>query len=125
MGDIALDFSRAEFACRCGCGFDSVDVSLLDCMVDLRSHFGEPVHINDACRCKQHNADVGGAPLSFHLLAKAADVTVKGIPPSEVASYLERRYPTSHGVFRYRTFTHVDVRAKKARGDFTQEGKKE
>ena len=28
MGDLTKNFSRSEFACKCGCGFDDIDLVL-------------------------------------------------------------------------------------------------
>ena len=122
MGDLALDFNRSEFACKCGCGFDTVDAELLDIVVDVRSHFGAAVTINSGCRCATYNTKIGGAKKSRHLTGDAADIVVDGVSASEVASYLERRYSTRYGIFRYHNFTHVDRRPNKARGDLTKGG---
>ena len=54
-------FKRAEFACKCGCGMDTVDYELVNILDKVREHFGTPVVINSACRCEAHNASVGGA----------------------------------------------------------------
>ena len=36
MGTVSKNFSRSEFACKCGCGFDAVDVDLLAGLQALR-----------------------------------------------------------------------------------------
>ncbi len=108
-------FKRSEFQCKCGCGYDTVDVSLLSVLSELRSFFGSPVHINSACRCKVHNDKIGGKLQSQHLYAKAADVTVKGHAPNEVANYLRWCYPDKYGIGEYDSFVHIDVRDNKAR----------
>lgn len=111
MGDISIYFDRSEFACNCGCGFDTVDSQTLDVLEDVRIHFDAPVKINSGCRCKGWNEQVGGDPDSYHTWGRAADIVVEGISPSKVADYLEK-YPleASGGVGRYDTFTHVDTR---------------
>lgn len=108
-------FHRKEFACKCGCGFDAVDAELLGVLEDVRAHFNEPVYITSACRCREHNAYVGGGKNSQHLLGKAADIVLKNTSPSKVADYLEGKYGEKYGLGRYDTFTHVDVRDNKAR----------
>ena len=40
----------------------------------LRAHFGVPIKINSAFRCKALNAAVGGAPGSYHTKGRAADI---------------------------------------------------
>ena len=58
MGKISKHFKREEFACKCGCGFDVVDVELLEVLEELRELCGQPITINSACRCKNHNQSV-------------------------------------------------------------------
>lgn len=115
MGDLSAHFSRREFACKCGCGYDTVDVQLLEACEAVRQHFGAPVTITSGCRCGAHNARVGGSPKSQHLLGRAADIVVQGVPPSEVAKYLDRTFPGRYGIGRYPTFTHIDTRGTAAR----------
>ena len=68
MGDISKHFNRAEFACKDGCGFDTVDAELLAKLEEIREHFDQPVIINSACRCHDHNAVIGGTENSQHLI---------------------------------------------------------
>jgi uncharacterized protein YcbK (DUF882 family) len=108
-------FNREEFACKCNCGFDTVDVELLDVLTVVRERFNSPVTINSACRCEKHNASIGGAKRSKHKLGIAADIVVKGYTPIEVYDFLNRYEPLKYGVGKYKTFTHIDVRQVKAR----------
>jgi len=39
MGDISPWFNRAEFACNCGCGFDTVDSDTLTVLEEVREYF--------------------------------------------------------------------------------------
>ena len=112
---VSKNFKRSEFACQCGCGFDAVDVELLQVLQDVRDHFGKKTHINSGCRCIRHNQYVGGDDDSQHLISKAADIVVFWVNPVFVADYLNRKYPDKFGIGRYTDFTHVDVRAEKAR----------
>jgi uncharacterized protein YcbK (DUF882 family) len=127
---VSMHFSRAEFACKCGCGFDAVDVELLAVLEDVRlafqaEHIGESlvVEITSGCRCPSHNKKAGGATASMHLRAKAADIKlwigwhINQVPPDEVADYLERPYPGKYGIGRYDAWTHIDVRPDRARWD--------
>jgi len=110
-----LYFSRDEFACKDGCGFDVVDAELLQVLTDLREHFQSPVIVKSGCRCEQHNARIKGSPNSQHLLGKAADIAVTNTPASEVQDYLLRVYPNTYGIGKYSIWTHIDVRPEKAR----------
>ena len=110
MGDLSEHFSRHEFACKCGCGFDTVDAGTLAVLEAIRQHFGAPVKVTSGCRCFHHNRDVGGAPSSQHRLGRAADIQVEGVVPGQVQNWLDAHYPDSLGMGRYKTFTHVDTR---------------
>ncbi len=116
MPDISKHFSRSEFACKCGCGFDMIDLRVVALCEQIRSYFGKPVTINCGCRCKTHNAEVGGEIDSQHLFGKAADIVVAGVDAKAVADYAEKINPNG-GVGRYpkKHFTHIDVRGRRAR----------
>ena len=75
MGDISKNFNRAEFACKCGCGFDNIDDRVVGMVQKIRDALGEPVRINSGCRCVEHNERVGGVKNSNHTLGKAADLS--------------------------------------------------
>lgn len=113
MGDLSQDFSRYEFTCRCGCGFNTVDAELLGVLQPLRDNFNDIVHISSGCRCLTYNTQIGGASKSFHMWGQAGDIKVGGASPKQVADYLERMYKGWYGIGRYSTFTHVDVRSGK------------
>lgn len=114
MGDLSKNFSRWEFECKCGCGFDTVDAELLHILEDIRGEYGA-VSISSACRCRDHNLAVGGAPTSHHKRGRAADFTTEEGSPREVAEYLDRRFPERYGIGSYSTFTHFDTRRGYAR----------
>lgn len=103
-------FNRDEFACKCGCGFDTVDVQLLGVLTWLREYFGEPVTITSGCRCEEHNANVGGEDQSFHKFGKAADVVVSRISAREVYEALVENFPYQFGFIEYSSWVHIDSR---------------
>lgn len=109
-------FIREEGACKCGCGFDTMDAELLFVLQTLRAVVGEPIGVNSWCRCEKHNRNVGGKKKSQHLLGKAADIVVGGVHPKEVYRLLNDIFPNQYGIGDYKTFTHIDVREKKWRG---------
>jgi hypothetical protein len=51
-------------------------------------------------------------------MSPTTDVDTYALTPDQVADFFEQQFPNSHGIGRYDTFTHIDVRAKKARWDF-------
>jgi uncharacterized protein YcbK (DUF882 family) len=117
MNEFWINFDRKEFACKCGCGFDTIDVELADVLADLRRFFVKPVFINSACRCESHNRKVGGAANSQHLFGKAADITIKDVSADKVYAYLCNKYPEKYGIGRYTGRTHIDVRQARSRWD--------
>lgn len=74
MNHNTKNFKVKEFACKCGCGFDSVDQKVIDMCQKIRDKLGVPVKINSGCRCAKHNQKVGGVKNSQHTLGLAADI---------------------------------------------------
>jgi len=112
MGDLTKNFSRKEFECPDGCGFDTVDHAVLKELQRLRDTYGS-ITINSACRCEKHNKAVGGGSKSQHLLGRAVDFTIKAMDPLKVYKMLD--FYWEGGLGRYTTFTHIDSRNTKAR----------
>ena len=108
-------FDRSEFACSCGCGFDTVDAELIKVLTDVREHFSAAVTINSSARCDNHNAHVGGGDKSQHKYGRAADIVLSGVVPGDVYAYLDQTYPDQFGMGKYNSFTHIDTRNTKAR----------
>lgn len=108
-------FSRNEFACKCGCGFNTVDYELAVVLDSLREHYEAPITINSGCRCYMHNKTIGGSARSKHVLGSAADVVVKGVQSDDVYAYLDKKYDGKYGIGRYTGRTHIDTRSTKAR----------
>lgn len=115
MGDLSPNFSRIEFECRCGCGFDTIDAETLVVLEAVRQRFNAPVTITSGARCPVHNKAVGGSQNSQHLYGRAADFIVADVPSSRVADWLEQTWPSQYGIGRYDGWTHIDTRADKAR----------
>ena len=118
MGDLSKHFSRHEFKCKgklCLCRALAVDKVLVDVLEEVRTVFNKPVTVSSGYRCKSHNKSVKGGVTSVHLLGKAADIIIVGVPARDIQLYLENRYPDTYGIGRYEGFTHIDVRSKKAR----------
>ena len=110
---LSENFYREEFACKCGCGFDTVDAALLELLQEIRDHFGRKVTITSGCRCPDYNDLIGGSEKSQHLLGRAADIVVENIRPADVQEMCEVwEVP---GLGKYSDFTHVDTRTGGAR----------
>ena len=117
MGDLTKNLSRHEFACKCECGFDTVDYELVNVLQSLRDDLGASVGINSGCRCEKHNKAIGGGLNSQHLYGRAADIVINGVSPDEVQKYFLKKYQSKYGIGRYDTFTHIDTRGGKGRWD--------
>lgn len=104
-------FKRKEFACRCSCGFDTVDIDTLRVCNEVRDFEGAPVTVSSGCRCVNHNSAVGGAVNSHHVKARAADLIVAD--PEKTYKYLCNQYPDKYGFGLYvdRGFVHIDTRS--------------
>ena len=119
---IAPDFKVRELRCRDGTDTVMVDEALTVVLQCIREHFGKPVTITSGYRTAAHNAAVGGAKSSQHLLGRAADIRVEGVSVEDVAAYAESLMPDWGGVGRYPVkagratgWVHVDTRATKSR----------
>ena len=119
MGNISAHFSRSEFACSCGCGFDACDIELVDVMEKVREHFGRPVIVHCACRCLEKNKSVGSKDTSKHIRGIACDFHIDGISNLEIAAYIETIMPDFGGIGIYNWGVHADVRNSKARWNHT------
>lgn len=119
---LAPDFKVRELRCRDGSDTVMVDETLTVVLQCIRDHFGKPVTITSGYRTPAHNAAVGGAKSSQHLLGRAADIQVAGTSVEDVAAYAESLMPDWGGVGRYPAkagratgWVHVDTRANKSR----------
>ena len=119
---LAPDFKVRELRCKDGSDEILVDEALTVVLQCIREHFGKAVTITSGYRTPAHNAKVGGAKSSQHLLGRAADIRVQGVSVEDVAAYAESLMPDWGGVGRYpvkagRTigWVHVDTRQNKSR----------
>ena len=119
MNDLSKNFSRKEFACRCGCGFDTVDYMLIYVLEFLRFYYKARIFINCGCRCKSHNKKVGGVKDSQHLIGRAGDIVVEGVSPQDLYLFLCDAFPGQYAIGLYKTFVHFDTRSSIARWDKT------
>ena len=119
---LAPSFTVREFRCRDGSDVVMIDESLVVLLQCIREHFGKPITITSGYRTAAHNAAVGGAKSSQHLLGRAADIQVQGVSVEDVAAYAESLMPGWGGVGRYpvkagraKGWVHVDTRPNKSR----------
>ena len=112
---LSTNFKVSEFACTDGSDPIFIDSELVNVLQKIRTHFGKSVTITSAYRTPGKNKAVGGEAYSQHLYGRAADIKISGVSPKKVASYAETLLKNKGGIGTYGTFTHVDVRATKAR----------
>lgn len=112
---LSTNFKVREFACSDGSDPIFIAPKLVEVLQKIRTHFGKPVTINSAYRTVGKNKAVGGATYSQHLYGTAADITVSGVTPKQVAAYAEKLLPKTGGIGIYNTFTHIDVREVRSR----------
>lgn len=142
MSKLTKNISRHEIACECGCGYDTIDftvVNLVQKYADYllaRYRSKVVVDIGRGTSCVEHNetvqlkANPNYKPYtskSTHLIAKAMDVKFyvfirnkkTQIPPREVNEYFDKKYPNSLGLGVYTWGNHIDSRDLKARWNST------
>lgn len=117
------NFSLSEF--RCNDGTDVPDEymdnvrKLAENLQILREIIGKPIIVISGYRSPDYNKKIGGAKRSQHMLAKAADIIIKGMDTRDVADLIKDliKQGKMHagGVGLYQSFVHYDVRGRNAR----------
>ena len=123
MAKITKNFSLEEFKCKDGSDIPNTAllniVELARNLEVLRTAINKPITINSGYRSPKYNAKIGGVKDSQHLRGTAADIRVSGMTPKEVALVIEGLIESGKmkegGVGVYPTFTHYDIRNRKAR----------
>lgn len=111
---LSTNFAVKEFACNDGSDAIMVAPRLVMVLQTIRSHFGKAVTINSAYRTPQYNEKVRGAAHSQHCYGTAADISIKGVTPAQIAAFAREIMPDWGGVGIYSTFCHADVREVKS-----------
>ena len=108
MGDLSEHFDSSEFACQCGCGFNTVSPELVYLLEQIRQEYNKPMIITSGCRCADHNAAVGGVSNSAHTRGTAADIKVEGgLDRRKLVDLAVMNWASGIGVAK--TFCHIDV----------------
>ena len=80
MGDLTRNFSKREFACKCGdcqCDGSGMSKDFVNRLQRTRDRYGKPISVNSGVRCTAHNKDEGGKPDSEHLDGEGGDIGAK------------------------------------------------
>lgn len=116
---LSENFDSDEFDCHgkdC-CSKTLVDPELIEILQRIRNHFGKAITITSGYRCPTHNSKVSKAKNSYHTKGRAADFTVNGVEPRDVAKYAESIGIKGIGLYETKDdgfFVHVDTRDTKA-----------
>lgn len=113
MDKITENFRRKEFACKCGCGFDDIDIRIVNRLQVVRDILGIPIKVLSGCRCKKHNADIGGKPESCHLKGEAIDWTVEDPEKLAMAAMMLVNWSGGFHYYSDKKFIHTDVGRKR------------
>jgi len=110
-------FMYSDFTCPCCDRLKIVPgfyrhVSLLE---QMRQELRFPIIVTSGYRCKSHNASIGGAPRSWHLLF-ATDVTTEENDAGKLSMIYEKAIMLGFGgIGRYDTHIHLDLRPEQTR----------
>ena len=113
MDQLTRNFWREEFACKCGCGFDRIKLTLVGVMQLCRDVIGKPITITSACRCADHNTVVGGDPNSYHVAdadgtGEAIDFTTASLFDLSLIANRLNRWGGGFHFYQDRKFIHID-----------------
>jgi len=110
-------FLCEEFACPC-CGVALMDRDFIIALNRLRALADRPIWVNSGFRCFNHNYAIGGAPGSYHMAGKAADIVIVGLTLNEMLKLAEQVDAFRNGgigIYPKKGFIHVDNRGRRAR----------
>lgn len=123
---LTKNFSLEEFECKDGTAVplhlhQNVNSLAFNLQI-LREHINKPIIILSGYRTEAYNKKVGGARMSQHLKAKAADIVVHSLSIYTLSRIIEDliadNFMMQGGLGLYDTFLHYDIRGQKARWDF-------
>ncbi|MCL1974705.1 MAG: D-Ala-D-Ala carboxypeptidase family metallohydrolase [Firmicutes bacterium] len=122
---LTANFKVEEMACKDGGDEIRIDSELIAILQKIRDYVKCSVNINSGYRSPIYNAKVGGSPNSQHIQGKAADISLSGITPLQVAQYAESLgvggigyAPAGQG-----NFVHLDTRVVPCRWEYYNGGK--
>lgn len=118
MRKITHNIYRWEVACKCGCGYDSLDYDTAvyvqgacDRFAIDMGHSRSVLSISSGCRCRSWNIHEDGSFGSHHLFARALDHDILGVTPKELYEYYDKKFKGKFGIGLYNTFVHFDTRS--------------
>ena len=104
------NFTRQEFACKCGCGFPTEPKEgMVRIAQAARTHFGRPATVISGLRCKAHNAFVGGVANSQHMAGEACDLAIAGVSADALLAFLQAQPGVRYAYKINDTNVHFDI----------------
>ena len=117
IGQLTKNFHADEFKCKDGTPvpmeYKGNLIELATNLQVLRDVLKRKITITSGYRSPSHNKKIKGASKSSHLNAKAADIKVEGLTPSQVKIQIEelikRGMMKNGGIGLYASWIHYDV----------------
>lgn len=101
--------TKKEVECKCGCGFSEISSDLLDTVLKIRLEYDRQMTFTSGCRCKKHNANVGGKADSAHITGNALDIAYKDLTDLYILIKLCYKYDVKRfGINFKKKFIHID-----------------
>lgn len=107
---VSANFKVKEFRSKDGSDFILIDDRLIDYLQAIRQHFNRSVTINSGYRTPSQNAAVDGEKNSKHLEGRAADISLYGVTPIDVARYAQSIGIKGIEYSHNQNYVHVDTR---------------
>ena len=107
------NFTRDEFACKCGCGTNKIKDEVIDLAQAVRDEVGFAMPITSGYRCEKHPIERAKMQPGTHSKGLAFDVGVSGWKARMITAALLRRSVGGVGVKQKGSiagrFVHGDI----------------
>ena len=107
------NFTRDEFACKCGCGTNEIKDEAIDLAQEVRDEVGFAMPITSGYRCPNHPEERAKAKPGSHAKGLAFDVGVSGGKARQITKVLLSKSAGGVGVHQKGNhsgrFIHGDV----------------
>jgi|TARA_R110000744_G_C19256679_1_gene550895 zinc D-Ala-D-Ala carboxypeptidase len=107
------NFTKDEFACRCGCGSNQIRDEIIDAVQKIRTEVGYPLVVSSGYRCSEHPVEKSKTKpgTGTHCRGVAADLAVSHQQAKEVLVVALQMDVGGVGVHQKGDgrFIHIDV----------------
>ena len=108
---LSPNFQLYEFACNDKSDEVLVDDNLLEVLQQASNDLKRKITVTSGYRSKKYNDQIGGAKNSYHVRGQAADISIEGLTPWQVALYFEHYgNKKAKAIGMYDSWVHVDTR---------------